>query len=116
MKQRSIVPYRGGVWRDLLLHIKLILRLMGDRRVNIFLKFLPILSLAYLLWPFDPVPIYIPVIGALDDAAVIWLGTSLFIELCPSEVVQEHLKRLTSNLEMIEEGEVVEGEIREEDK
>lgn len=116
MKQRSIVPYRGGVWRDLLLHIKLILRLMGDRRVNIFLKLLPILSLAYLLWPFDPVPIYIPVIGALDDAAVIWLGTSLFIELCPSEVVQEHLKRLTSNLEMIEKGEVVEGEIREEDK
>ncbi|MFN3741135.1 MAG: DUF1232 domain-containing protein [Anaerolineales bacterium] len=111
MNHRSIVPYRGGVWRDLFLHIKLVLRLMGDRRVNFFLKFLPLLALAYLLWPYDPVPLYIPVIGALDDAAVIWLGTSLFIELCPSEVVQEHLKHLTSNLELVEKGEVVDGQI-----
>lgn len=115
MSVRPIAPYRGGAWRSLLLQIKLILRLMGDRRVNVFLKLLPILSVAYLLWPFDPVPIYIPVIGALDDAAVIWLGTSLFIELCPSEVVKEHLQSLTSNLGLVEKGEViVEGKVREE--
>ena len=29
-------------------------------------------------------------IGALDDALVFWLGTTLFVSLCPDEVVQEH--------------------------
>ncbi len=113
MSNRSLIPYRRGVIRDLLLQVKLILRLMADRRVNPFLKLLPLAALAYLLWPFDPVPIYIPVIGAVDDAAVIWLGVSLFIELCPTEVVQEHLQKLTSNIDLITEGEVIEGEVKE---
>lgn len=113
MSNRSLIPYRRGVIRDLLLQVKLILRLMADRRVNPFLKILPLAALAYLLWPFDPVPIYIPVIGAVDDAAVIWLGVSLFIELCPTEVVQEHLQKLTSNIDLITEGEVIEGEVKE---
>ncbi len=114
MSNRSLIPYRRSVIRDLLLQVKLILRLMADRRVNPFLKLLPIASLAYLFWPFDPVPIYIPLIGAMDDAAIIWLGTSLFIELCPTEVVQEHLQHITSNIDLIGEGEVIEGEIKEE--
>lgn len=113
MSNRSLIPYRRGVIRDLLLQVKLILRLMADRRVNPFLKLLPLAALAYLLWPFDPVPIYIPVIGAVDDAAVIWLGVSLFIELCPTEVVQEHLQKLTSNIDLITEGDVIEGEVKE---
>jgi hypothetical protein len=30
----------------------------------------------------------------LDDAAVIWIGSTLFVELCPQDVVQEHMRAL----------------------
>lgn len=81
--------------KDLILHIKLILRLMADRRVNFFLKLLPVGAVIYLLLPADLVPgLTLPVIGALDDAAVLGFGMTLFVALCPDEVVQEHRDRL----------------------
>ena len=106
-----IIPPQGGVLRDVVLRIKLILRLMGDRRVNFLLKLLPVASLVYLFMPLDLISgITLPVIGALDDAAVIWLGAYLFLELAPPQVVQEHMKQLSSNLESQQDDEVVEGE------
>jgi uncharacterized membrane protein YkvA (DUF1232 family) len=35
-----------------------------------------------------------PFIGALDDAVVIWLGTTMFVSLCPDDIVQEHTNAL----------------------
>ena len=63
------------------------MRLIGDARVNPLLKLLPIGSLLYLIIP-DLA------IGPIDDVAVIWLGSYLFIELCPPPVVAEHTKAL----------------------
>lgn len=106
-----LVPAKGGVVRDFVNRLKLILRLMRDRRVNFFLKLLPLASVAYLFWPIDLASgIVLPVIGALDDAAILWLGSYLFVELCPPEVVQEHMKALTSNLDAVEGDDVVDGE------
>jgi hypothetical protein len=86
-KQRKIVTARGGVFNDLTMRVKLIVRLMADPRVSPFLKVLPIASLVYLVFP-DLVP------GPLDDALVIWLGSYLFVELCPPQIVQEHMAAL----------------------
>jgi uncharacterized membrane protein YkvA (DUF1232 family) len=84
-----------GFFQDLILRIKLILRLIGDRRVNFLLKILPVGGLLYLVSPIDLIPdIALPVIGYLDDAAVIWLCNTLFVALCPDEVVQEHMNAL----------------------
>jgi uncharacterized membrane protein YkvA (DUF1232 family) len=86
---------QSGFFQDLVMRIKLVLRLMSDRRVNFFLKFLPLASLVYLVSPVDIAPgLALPIIGALDDAAVLWLGLSLFTSLCPDEVVQEHLNAM----------------------
>lgn len=105
-----MVPPGGGMLRDLVLRLKLIVRLMGDRRVNFFLKLLPIVSLAYLIWPIDLIP-GIPGVSALDDAAIVSLGAYLFLEFCPPDVVQEHMKSLDSNMDSIPpDGEVVDGE------
>jgi uncharacterized membrane protein YkvA (DUF1232 family) len=92
-----VSPSRGVV-KEAVTRLKLILRLIGDRRVNFFLKLLPIGALAYLIWPFDLLP-GIPIIDGLDDAAILGLGAYLFVELCPPEVVREHMKSLTSDLE-----------------
>jgi uncharacterized membrane protein YkvA (DUF1232 family) len=107
---KMVVP-QGGMMRDFVKRLKLIARLMGDRRVNIFLKFLPVASVAYLIFPFDLVPgIAFPVVGALDDAAILWIGSNLFVELCPPNVVKEHMQELESNLDDSSSDEVVDAE------
>ena len=105
-----VVSSGGGMFRDLVLRLKLIVRLMGDSRVNPFLKLLPVASLAYLIWPIDLIP-GIPGVSALDDAAIISLGAYMFIEFCPPDVVQEHMQKLTSNMDIVEShDEVVDAE------
>lgn len=82
--KRPVAPYKGGVFSDLANRIKLIIRLMADGRVNPFIKLIPVVSLVYLIFP-DFAP------GPIDDAMFIWLGAYLFVELCPPDVVQEHM-------------------------
>jgi hypothetical protein len=112
--RKIMLPQSGGFFQELTLRIKLILRLLGDSRVNVLLKILPIGSLIYLVMP-DIVP------GPIDDAALIWLATYLFVELCPPEVVQEHLEALKATRRVMDSyqetaqpevhGEVIDGEI-----
>ena len=112
--RKIVLPRTGGVFQELTLKIKLILKLLGDRRVNPLLKVLPIGSLVYLVMP-DIAP------GPIDDAAVIWLATYLFVELCPPDVVQEHLEALKATRKVMDsyeetsqpeaQGEVIDGEI-----
>jgi uncharacterized membrane protein YkvA (DUF1232 family) len=92
---------------------KLVGRLIGDRRVNGLLKLIPIASIIYLVSPIDLVPgLAVPLLGALDDAAVVWIGTTLFIELCPPEVVQEHREAL-DGYPAGDSGEIIDAETRD---
>lgn len=88
--KNKLAPSSPGFFQDLLLRIKLIYKLMGDRRVNPFLKLLPIGAVIYFIVP-DLA------IGPFDDAAVLALASYLFIELCPDAVVQEHMRNLRLN-------------------
>ena len=89
--KRKLLPApQSGMLRGLTQNIKLIARLMGDSRVSVFLKVLPVASVAYWLLPL-PLDNVIPVI---DDAAILWIGSTLFIELCPQNVVLEHKEEL----------------------
>ena len=116
--RKITLSQNGGFFQDVSLRIKLILRLLGDSRVSPLLKVLPIGSLVYLLMP-DIAP------GPIDDAAVIWLATYLFVELCPPNVVQEHLEALNATRKVMDSyqetsqpdmhGEVIDGEIVESD-
>jgi len=83
-KNKQITPVDRGLFREIANQVKLILRLMADPRVHPLVKLLPIGSLIYLVFP-DFFPL-----NPLDDALVVGLGTYMFIELCPPEVVQEH--------------------------
>ena len=95
MKHDILKNKDSGFFQDLILRIKLIMRLVGDKRVNIFLKILPVGGLIYLVSPIDIIPdIALPVVGYLDDALVVWLCSTLFVALCPEEVVQEHMNAL----------------------
>jgi uncharacterized membrane protein YkvA (DUF1232 family) len=94
-KRDIIHTQNSGFFQDLIVRVKLILRLIGDKRINFFLKLLPIAAAIYVISPVDLLPgAVFPVIGALDDAVVIWLGTTLFVSLCPDDIVQEHTNTL----------------------
>ncbi len=94
-KRAMIDSKNSGFIQDLLRQVKLIYKLMGDKRISFFLKLLPVFSIVYLVSPVDLAPgLALPVIGALDDAAILWLGTTLFLSLCPEEIVQEHRESL----------------------
>jgi uncharacterized membrane protein YkvA (DUF1232 family) len=53
-------------------------RYVRDRRVPLWRKLVGVAAVAYLVWPFDIIPDFIPVIGFLDDAGVL-LAAALFI-------------------------------------
>ena len=94
-KRNLINPQNTGLIQDLIQRTKLIWKLMSDRRVSFVLKLLPVAAAIYLVSPIDLLPgLALPVIGALDDAAIIWFGTTLFVSLCPPEVVREHTEEL----------------------
>ena len=96
--RRIVVPASRGMTRDFVDRLKLILRLMGDSRVSPWVKLIPIGAIGYLISPIDLI-MGIPGVAALDDAAILWIGSNLFIELCPPAVVQEHMQELGSNLD-----------------
>lgn len=109
-KRAISTPKSGGFFQDLTVRFKLIFRLLADKRVSPLIKLLPIGSLAYFLVP-DILP------GPIDDAMVIWLGTYAFVELCPPDVVKEHLEDLSGVLssewrEPPDEEEIIDAEYR----
>lgn len=79
-----------GILGELYQNGRLAWRLFRDRRVPSLLKLVvPGVMGAYLLMPIDLVPDLVPILGQLDDLAVLALAVKLFIELSPQEVVQE---------------------------
>jgi hypothetical protein len=83
-KRRLVSKYDGDMFGSFGMQIRLIVRLLADRRISFLLKALPVFSLVYL---FSPLDFAIPIV---DDAFVLWLANTLFLDLCPPEIVQEH--------------------------
>lgn len=78
------------IWRSM----QLVWRLMLDPRVPFFPKLIVPLVALYVLSPLDVVPDVILVLGQLDDIALLFFGTKVFINLCPPDVVMEHRRAL----------------------
>ena len=110
--RRLVSPPSGGLFADIGNQFRLVLRLMGDPRVNPLVKLLPVGSLFYLISPFD---FAIPVV---DDAAVLWIASSIFVELCPPDVVAEHRTALEPKPTkeagiQIDEGDIMEAQYKD---
>ena len=71
-------------------------RLFRDRRVSILAKAFLVLTLLYVFSPFDVVPDFIPVLGEMDDVAVLIGGLWSFVRLCPPEVVREKVFEISA--------------------
>ncbi len=90
-KPEKFIKAQGTIVQDIFTYLRLIIRLMGDPRVNILLKCIPVASVLFVISPLD-----FP--GPIDDAAILGLGIYTFIELCPKEVVDEHMRDLNQTI------------------
>ena len=98
-----------GFWREVWQQMRLVVRLLRDPEVPFYLKFVPFVGLLYLVFPFDFVTDFAPIIGQLDDITALIVGAKVFIELAPPAVVARHLHeiRVADGYESVVEGEVV---------
>ena len=79
-----------GFLADVYKKFRLMLRLMTDHRIGWHLKLIPLGTLVYLVIPLDFL------FGPIDDAVVIYAGMELFIQLCPQDIVQEHIQSFSN--------------------
>jgi len=101
----------GNIFNTVFSQFRLMLRLLADNRINIFLKFIPFLTLIYLAFPADFL------IGPVDDIVVVYFGMEVFIQLCPPDIVEEHRRALSGKQVNPQEEEklkdVVDGEFKD---
>ena len=87
-----------SLWK-LLLHLPKLIRLIGrlfkDSRVPFSGKLVFVFSCAYLLWPIDLISEWIfPLIGVVDDVAVMLFGLQYLLRQTPPNILEEHLAQL----------------------
>jgi uncharacterized membrane protein YkvA (DUF1232 family) len=100
-----------GLLAELARNARLVWRLLRDSRVALATKLLvPGLTALYILSPVDLIPDVIPILGQLDDLAVLVVAVKLFIELCPTDIVRQHLAQLAGE-NAAPPGDVPDGEI-----
>jgi uncharacterized membrane protein YkvA (DUF1232 family) len=83
--------------RKLPTYARLVWDLARDPRVPTQQKVVLGAMAAYLAFPIDIIPDFVPLIGQLDDLAVLLLGLDWFIRNAPPEVVEEHMARIAQH-------------------
>ena len=77
--------------------VKLIFRLLEDKRVPFRLKLLPYFGVLYFVVPLDLVKDFPFVyLGYLDDLIVLYLCLRTFLRRCPKAIVEEHIRELST--------------------
>jgi len=88
MTNKSTDKKKGFSFTELIGQGKLAWKLFRDPNVSPLVRYgLPLLGLIYVISPIDIIPDVIPVLGQLDDVAMIMLLTQVFIALAPDNIV-----------------------------
>jgi uncharacterized membrane protein YkvA (DUF1232 family) len=82
-------------------YIRLVWALLRDGRVPAQQKLILVGIGAYVILPIDLIPDFVPVLGQLDDLAVVLLGLDLFIRSAPADLVEEHLAKISQDKDQL---------------
>jgi len=89
-----VVAGRGPLAREVASLVPNLVRLfsglLADPRVPRRAKVVLGITAAYLAFPIDIIPDFVPVAGALDDAIIAALALRYVVRTAPTEVVAEH--------------------------
>ncbi len=80
----------AGTLVEMIRTVGLVVKLFFDPKVPLWTKMVPLVTIAYLLWPVDFVPDLFPLLGQFDDLTVLLIGLWAFVQLCPAERVRAH--------------------------
>jgi len=81
--------------------LRLVRRLAADRTLAVGIRVRLVLLLAYLLFPIDLVPDFVPVIGYADDAVIVALVLRSVIKRAGAEAVGRHWTGSAAGLDTI---------------
>jgi len=82
--------------RRLPTQMRLLYRVFKDRRTGWGARVVMLLTMLYVISPWDLIPVLLlPGIGLLDDLAVLIYGSRWFLSLAPPEVVEDHARALS---------------------
>lgn len=99
--KEHVAPYRPWDVFRFVSHlpdfVRLFFRLLGDSRVAFMAKALLVASAAYAVSPLDFLPDVMPLLGQVDDLTIFVMACRMFIQLCPREVVEEHIARIDAS-------------------
>jgi uncharacterized membrane protein YkvA (DUF1232 family) len=80
--------------------VRLLWRLVRDRRVPLYLKGMLGLTILYVLSPIDLIPVSVALMfGLIDDVAILMMGVNWFLRLAPQHVVDAHLRTLSPDFQ-----------------
>src|SRR5438093_5598268 len=110
-RERSILANRIRAPRDMTevmdlirrlpTYMRLVWALLRDGRVPPQQKLILVGIGAYVVLPIDLIPDFVPVLGQLDDLAVVLLGLDLFIRSAPADIVEEHMARIAQDSDQL---------------
>ena len=89
-------------WKEMGRELSTVGMLLTDRRVPWYAKIIPALAIAYMISPIDLIPEWLPIVGQMDDLAVIMLALRLFTRLAPENVVAEHQAKVRTRLPLLD--------------
>ena len=78
-------------WKSRVLLLK---HLTTDPRLPLPVRLIPPLLVLYLALPIDIVPDFIPVLGQLDDIAVVIVAVMLLSKYVPLQIIESHISSL----------------------
>lgn len=74
--------------------IRLVFGLILDPRIHWAIRLIPILAIAYVLSPVDLIPDFIIGLGQIDDVAILFAATKIFLLLSRSWLGKDALDQL----------------------
>jgi uncharacterized membrane protein YkvA (DUF1232 family) len=89
MAVRSLLSW-PGLLQTLLSQARLAARLVREPRVSMLTKALLVGAGLYLVSPLDFLPDVMPLLGQVDDLAIVLIALRTFIHLCPASAVTHH--------------------------
>lgn len=84
------ILFRIGLLRSLVRSGRLSWRLLGDTRTPFTLKLLLVGAVLLIFSPINWIPNFIPVLGQLEDVALLALAMNVFLKRVPPDVRAEH--------------------------
>jgi uncharacterized membrane protein YkvA (DUF1232 family) len=87
----------GEAWRQrgqsFQREVRVVCLILKDSRTPWYARAVAACTVGYLFSPVQLIPSFIPVIGLLDDFAVLWAGFALIRHLAPNQVLSDCMER-----------------------